>query len=285
MSWQEPGPGKGPGQPLARVGIEAGLRRPQDQTPPPAPSPGGPHWGSGGQTQEGSWAGNPVPPGRLSARLSAPRRGGSCWTAGQVQTALPPGGGLVFRTVHLQKSDGTHPRQDLCEAAFVSRTEPAVPSTCGGAEGRLPAPPGVHPRLGCLPATRSILLYSGRPPASGTSTRTRDVQLSRRSSAPGPCSPTWSNPRPSEPLAACPRLLPGRLGTRRPGGRAGVPWGGDGCWPPGGLSSARSAALGQSTRVSDAAPEGRGKEPGPEVCPTQILGAALQLSGQHLLGS
>lgn len=39
VSWQEPGPGKGLGQPLARVGTEAGLRRPQDQTLPPAPCP------------------------------------------------------------------------------------------------------------------------------------------------------------------------------------------------------------------------------------------------------
>lgn len=39
VSWQEPGPGKGLGQSLARVGTEAGLRRPQDQTLPPAPCP------------------------------------------------------------------------------------------------------------------------------------------------------------------------------------------------------------------------------------------------------
>lgn len=94
---------------------------------------------------------------------------------------------------------------------------------------------------------------------SGTPTRTRDVQVSLRRPTRSPCSPTWPNLRPSQPLAAWPHAprdawgcggpeaAPGCCRAETDAGRqAGSPL-------PAWLLWARARV------VSDAVPEGQGR--------------------------
>lgn len=247
VSWQEPGPGKGLGQSLARVGTEAGLRRPQDQTLPPAPCPlprgtqGLARWTSLGELGPdpgrlpGSELRAPRPALRPPLSPCLPGRGVGAPAGLQAKSKQPC---LLEEDWFFKLSTFScpHKRPNLCKAASVSLTEPSSPAPRLELRGRRP-PRGVASHGGgCLPTTRGIPLCSGSPPASGTSTRIQDVQLSRRSSAHGPCSPTWPNPCPSEPLAAWPQAPrdawgPGGLeaapGCRRvgtdPGCQAGSP--------------------------------------------------------------